>query len=99
LIYLGRKLKIEDRIHFSQKNFPLEILPTLLKEMDLGVIPNRKNVATDLMLPVKLLEYEAIGIPVVAARLRTIEHYFSEDMMSYFEPEIVKSMASAILDL
>lgn len=99
LICLARKLEIEDRVHFSRKNFPLEVLPTLLKEMDLGVIPNRKNVATDLMLPVKLLEYVAIGMPVVAARLRTIEHYFSEDMISYFEPENVKSMANAILNL
>ena len=54
---------------------------------------------TELMLPVKLLEYVAIGIPVVSARLKTIEHYFSDDMICYFEPESVESMANAILEL
>lgn len=97
--YLSRKLSAEDRIHFSRKNYPVEILPTLLRDMDLGIIPNRKNAATDLMLPVKLLEYVALGIPVVSTRLRAIEHYFSDDMICYFEPDNVESMVSAILTI
>ena len=31
------------------------------------------------MLPVKLLEYVSLGIPTVAPRLRTIQHYFTEN--------------------
>jgi glycosyltransferase involved in cell wall biosynthesis len=95
---LSKNLGIEDRIHFMG-SYPLENLPAFLKDMDLGIIPNRKNRATELMLPVKLLEYVAIGIPVVSARLKTIEHYFSDDMISYYEPENVDSMANAILAL
>lgn len=93
------KLGVKDRIHFNKRSFPVESLPKLLENMDMGIIPNRKNIATELMLPVKMLEYVAMGIPVVAARLKTIEHYFSEDMVTYFEPENVDSMANAILEL
>lgn len=96
---LSRKISVEERIHFSKRSFPVEKLPKLLEYMDLGIIPNRKNNATELMLPVKMLEYVAMGIPVVSARLKTIEHYFSEDMVTYFEPENVDSMAEAILEL
>jgi glycosyltransferase involved in cell wall biosynthesis len=96
---LSRKLSVEGRIHFSKKSFPVEKLPELLEKMDLGIIPNRRNIATELMLPVKLLEYAAIGIPVVSARHKAIQHYFSEDMVTYFEPEDVESMASAILKI
>ena len=67
--------------------------------MDLGVIGNRKGNATELMFPVKMLEYVALEIPIVASRLRCIEHYFSEDMITYFEPENVNSLADAILKL
>ncbi|WP_390492043.1 hypothetical protein, partial [Staphylococcus pseudintermedius] len=67
--------------------------------MDVGIIPNRKDSATDLMLPVKMLEYVAMGISVVAPRLKAIEHYFSDDMVSYFQPEDSNSMANAILGL
>jgi hypothetical protein len=45
------------------------------------------------MLPVKLMEYVALGIPVVAPRLRTISRYFSDDMVAFYEPEDVASLA------
>jgi len=67
--------------------------------MDLGIVGNRKNVATELMLPVKMLEYVALGIPVIVPRLKAIEYYFSDEMVCYFEPENIDSMASAILRL
>jgi glycosyltransferase involved in cell wall biosynthesis len=67
--------------------------------MNLGVVCNRKGIATEMMLPVKMLEYIALGIPVVAPRLKCIRHYFSEDMLSFFEPGSVTSLASAILVL
>jgi glycosyltransferase involved in cell wall biosynthesis len=51
------------------------------------------------MLPVKLLEYVSMDIPVVAPRLRTIEYYFTDEMVSYFEPENVDSLAHAISSL
>jgi glycosyltransferase involved in cell wall biosynthesis len=96
---LTEKLSVKDRVHFSKKSYPVESLPNLLRNMDLGIIPNKRNMATELMLPVKMLEYTAIGIPVVSARLKTIEHYFSNNMVTYFEPENVESMANAILEL
>jgi len=98
-ISLRRKLNIEDHIHFSQKTYPVEVLPSLLKEMDIGIIPNRKNAATELMLPVKMLEYVSMGIPVVAAKLKTIEYYFSKDMVYYFEAEDIEAIANAILTI
>jgi len=93
---LAAELGVEDRVSFKPKGFPLEELPGRLRTMDLGVVGNRTNVATDLMLPVKLLEYVALGIPAVVPRLRTIDHYFSDDMVCYFEPEDVASLADAI---
>ena len=67
--------------------------------MHVGVIGNRNNAASDLMLPVKLLEYISLDIPVVVPRLKTIQHYFSDDMLTYYEPESVGSLADAIYRL
>lgn len=92
-----RELAMEDIVNFSETAVPLDDLIQKVRGMDLVVVPNRRNVATDLMLPVKMLEGMAMGIPVVAPRLRTIEHYFSADQVFYFEPEDVQSLAGAIL--
>jgi hypothetical protein len=51
------------------------------------------------MLPVKLLEYSALGIPSIAPRLRTIQRYFDCDSVRYFEPGNEISLANAIADL
>lgn len=84
---------------FFHTRVPIEKLSRLLSEMDVGLIPNKRSAATQLMLPVKMLEYIALGIPVIAPRLKAIEFYFSEDMITYFEPDNVDDMASAILRL
>ncbi|MGH7905982.1 MAG: glycosyltransferase family 4 protein [Candidatus Binataceae bacterium] len=78
---------------------PLEMLPNLLTRASVGVVPNRATSATQLMLPVKLLEYISLGIPVVAARLGAIQHYFSEDSIGFFEPGNTEDLARALEEM
>jgi glycosyltransferase involved in cell wall biosynthesis len=92
---LATDLGVQDVVHFNAGH-PLHELPERLRVMDLGVVGNRRSAACDLMLPVKLLEYVSLGIPTVVPRLRTIEHYFTNDMVTYYEPEDVDSLADAI---
>jgi len=96
---LAGELGIGDLVFFKPKGFALEQLPGQLASMNLGVVGNRRNAATDLMLPVKLMEFVSQGIPAVVPRLKTIEHYFSESMVTYYEPENVESLAHAIYRL
>jgi glycosyltransferase involved in cell wall biosynthesis len=96
---LAAELRIDDQVLFSPTGFALQELPRQLASMNLGVVGNRRSVATDLMLPVKLMEYVSQGIPVVVPRLKTIEHYFSDAMVTYYEPEDVQSLADAIYAL
>ena len=51
------------------------------------------------MRPVKLLEYVSLGIPVIAARLRTIRHYFPEDAIGYFRPADAQDLARTLTHL
>ena len=96
---LSQMLGVHEKVHLLKGGMPLEELPEGLATMDLGVIGNRKDLATELMLPVKMLEYIAMGIPVVVPNLKTIEHYFNADMVSFYEAENVDSMADAIYAL
>lgn len=96
---LARDLGLKDHVLFNPRGYPLEQLPLHLAAMDLGVIGNRRSTAGDLMLPVKLLEYVSLGIPTIVPRLKTIQHYFNEQMVTYYEPENVESLADAIVRL
>jgi glycosyltransferase involved in cell wall biosynthesis len=98
LIQLSKALRVEPFVHFHSTVQIRSLIP-IIQKMHLGVVSNRKNIATELMLPVKMLEYVALSIPVVAPRLKTIQYYFEEDMVSYFEPDDVDSLTKTILEL
>jgi len=85
-------------VHF-QPSVPWDKLPEILAKMDVGIVANRVNIATELMLPLKLIDYVSLGIPAIAPRLKTIEYYFSPDLVTFFEPENVDSMVAVTLDL
>ena len=70
-----------------------------LEKMDMGIVANRRNIATELMLPAKLIDFVSLDIPAIVPRLKTIEHYFTPEMVTFFEPENVDSIAEAIISL
>jgi len=96
--HLVATLGLERRVSFA-RFVPFEKLPEALSRATVGIVPNRASSATHLMLPVKLLEYATLGIPVISARLRTIEHYFGSNAVRYFDPGDVEGLADAIEDL
>ncbi len=53
-------------------------MPYYIKAFDVGLIPYRRNEYTDSVYPVKLNEYFAIGIPVVATDLPEIRRFNAE---------------------
>jgi glycosyltransferase involved in cell wall biosynthesis len=95
---LSEELGLDGKAHFSKSFFPVEQIPEMVCGMDLGIIGNRHNLACDkYMLPVKLLEYVYLGIPVVAPRLEVISYYFDDTMLRFYEPENVDQMSNAIV--
>ena len=97
---LASQLGLEEKVHFSRTFFPVEQIPQIVSGMDLGIIGNRRNLACNrYMLPVKLLEYVYLGIPVIAPRLDVIARYFDDTMVRYYEPENVEQMADSIVEL
>lgn len=82
-------------VHVAPRPTPVEQIPGRLEEADLGVVPTLRDDFTELLLPVKLLEYVHMGLPVVASRLPVIERYFGDDVL-LAEPGDARSFAAAI---
>lgn len=71
-------------VHYlGQKS--LEQLTEAIAECDVGVIPNKRSIFTELNLPTRILEYLALGKPVVAPRTQGIQDYFREDSLMFFD--------------
>jgi glycosyltransferase involved in cell wall biosynthesis len=78
---------------------PVQAIPGMIADVDVGLCPLRISGGTDIMLPTKLLEYVTMGIPCIVPKTGTIARYFDESMVQFFEAENVESLAAAIFAL
>ena len=95
---LAAELGIADRVAFPGR-IPIEDVPRAVAAGDIGIAPTRLDPFTGMSLSTKLLEYAAMGKPVVASRLPTVERYFAPETLAVYEPGDPESLATAILAL
>jgi glycosyltransferase involved in cell wall biosynthesis len=93
------QLGVRDAVQFSTDPLPTDALPDLIRRADIGVVPYRSDVFTDGILPTKLMEYAALGIPSIVSRTRAVEEYFSDEMVRFVEPGSVDGLADALSEL
>jgi glycosyltransferase involved in cell wall biosynthesis len=92
-------LGLDGAVTFSTTQVPTPELPSLIDTADIGIVPYRPDVFTDGILPTKLMEYVAMGLPVIAARTACIASYFDEDMVTFFPPGDDEALADCIRKL
>ena len=92
------RLHLADRVSISGL-VSLEQVAEIMASIDLGVVPKRKNSFGNEAFSTKIMEFMAMNVPVVASRTRIDEHYFSEDMVQFFDSGSVKDLADTIFDL
>ena len=85
-----------DKVWVADKPTPFSEIPDRLAGAQVGVVPTLRDEFTELLLPVKLLEYVHLGIPVVTSRLPVIERYFGPDEVTFFDPGSESSLVEAI---
>ena len=96
---LRAELGLQEVVTFSTRLLPMEELPRLLSSADIGLVPYRRDPFTDGILPTKLMEYAALGLPAIAVRTPAIEAYFTEEMVQFFEAGDVNALANCIVRL
>ena len=88
-----------ERIDVAAEPVPFAQIPAELEAAHIGVVPTLHDRFTELLLPVKLLEYVHMGLPIVASRLPGIGGYFSERELCEFRAGDPEDLARAIESL
>jgi glycosyltransferase involved in cell wall biosynthesis len=87
-----------DRVHLNGP-VPIDELPALIALADVGVIPSLPEPYMQYSLSTKLLEYAAMGVPIVASDLRTIRAHFTPDAIRYVPGGDPDALADALRSL
>lgn len=56
-----------------------------IKSCDLGIVPNRRNLFTEINTPTRIFECLALGKPVIAPNTQGIRDYFGDHELIFFE--------------
>lgn len=88
------ELNLHQHVIFRGK-VPLEEIPEILAQCDVGISPHRNGPFEKLCLFTKILESLAMGLPVISSRTKTVEYYLG-DSIFFFEPEDVDGFAEQV---
>jgi glycosyltransferase involved in cell wall biosynthesis len=79
----ARKRGLRDHVQYlGVRN--LNQIVDAIDSCNLGIIPNHRNIFTEINTPTRIFEYLALGKPVIAPRSRGIQDYFSDDDLIFF---------------
>jgi len=91
-----REHELDELVKVVPRFLPHAEVLGAVRGASVGVVPNRATRLNRFALSTKLLEYAALGIPIVSADLPTIREHFSESEVQYFEPGDPAALASAL---
>ena len=70
-----------------------------LQNADVGLVAQKSSLYSNLIHTGKMYDYLAFGKPVLASRLKSVQDYFGQGALYWFEPDDASSLAKGILDL
>ena len=93
---LAKDLGIENRIELVKWR-PLEEVPNVIMECDIGIIPHQKHAHTDATIPHKLFQYMLGSRPVIVSNCKPLERIVRETQSGLvFESGNTKDLAAKI---
>src|ERR1700722_7633813 len=97
LMTLTDRLGLGDRVTFHDF-LPNQQIAELMAKSDLGVDPNRASSSFgNEASSTKILEFMAVGVPLVVSRTAIHTYYHDESTLKYFESDDESDLADAIL--
>jgi glycosyltransferase involved in cell wall biosynthesis len=77
----------------------LEDIVAAIDDCDVGIIPNRRSLFTNVNTPVRIFEYLSRGKPVITGATPGVQDYFADDALFFFELGDVADLARSIVDV
>jgi glycosyltransferase involved in cell wall biosynthesis/peptidoglycan/xylan/chitin deacetylase (PgdA/CDA1 family) len=95
---LADRLGLNGSVRFFG-SVPLDQMPEVMANADLGVVPKRADGFGDEAYSTKIMEFMSQGVPVIASRTTIDTYYFDETVVRFFASGDVQGLADAMMEL
>jgi glycosyltransferase involved in cell wall biosynthesis len=90
-----RRLSALSNVHILGHR-PYDIVPHYMAGSDIGIIPFKRNALTDCISPIKLFEYMASGLPVVATEWNELKSIRSPACLAKNDSHFIRLVSETI---
>ena len=91
-----RSFNLEQVVEFDNQSYEVHSISERIEDCNVGLVPLEISSVTNYALPLKLLEYISLGLPVVTVRSYAISYYFSEKDCIFFDWNDPESLSAAL---
>jgi len=99
LVRLAHELGLEGKILFTDF-VPIREVAELMANSDLAIVPKRSNsVFGTEAASTKIMEFMAVGVPVIVSRTKIDTLYHNDDTVRFFDSDDSDELAKAMVDL
>jgi len=98
LLTLVKELELKNYVYFEGL-LPMEEIADALRNVDLGIVPKRKDSFGNEAFSTKIMEFMSLGIPVIASSTKIDKFYFNSSIILFFKSEDEYDLARKILKL
>ena len=95
---LARDLGLDGRVRFLDPR-PIRDVALLMRSVDLGVVPKRKDSFGNEAFSTKVLEFMASGVPVLVSDTKIDKFYYDESLVQFFHSGDPQDLAEKLIDL
>jgi glycosyltransferase involved in cell wall biosynthesis len=89
-------LGLLDVVQFDNRSHFVREIPQLLSDCNLGLVPLEISSITNYALPLKLLEYTSLGLPVVTVGSEAVTRYFGKEDCLFYQWDDPTSLAKVL---
>jgi glycosyltransferase involved in cell wall biosynthesis len=98
---LVQELVLQEKVIFKN-GMPLDKIAAIMAEADLGIVPKRDDSFGGEAFSTKILEFMALGVPVIVSETKIDRFYFNDSIVKFFksgdENDFARSMLLLIRD-
>ena len=98
LIDLAHELGLDGKVRFFD---PISVrqIAEVMANADLGVVPKRADSFGDKAYSTKIMEFMALGVPVIVSSTTIDRYYFNDSVVRFFPSGNTDALAAAMLEM